>query len=185
MAMTKRQSMYLNRFKLFLNEKYDLSYDTFLERGLYAGGNLGCHLNYYKLRTPNRELPVLQNHCVCGHDIVENCYVDVDDIFVVMGNCCIKRFMPKETSGRTCEACKQPHRNRSNNLCNKCRASPFKDCRYNSCFVCGKIVPPAAHWPSLPHSYMCDDCQDIPTCLECGERKVEVTAESRRCYACH
>jgi hypothetical protein len=36
-----------------------------------------------------------------------------------LGNSCIKRFIKK--SGRTCETCGEPHKNRKVNMCNKCR----------------------------------------------------------------
>ena len=115
-------------------EKYSIS-KAEIDRGdwVYSGGNQGRHLRYWKLRTKGEEIPDLDDHCVCGHYIKENCYIenskDPNDI-IVLGNCCIKRFLPKEASGRTCEKCRRPHRNRKDNLCNACRKLGFcKSCQ--------------------------------------------------------
>jgi hypothetical protein len=40
---------------------------------------------------------------------------------VVLGNCCIKRFIPKDLASKTCSVCKKPHRNRRVDKCNGCR----------------------------------------------------------------
>lgn len=93
-----------------------------LYRFRYAGGKkAGRHLNYWKIAV-RKELPDTQFKCVCGHKIRENCYItDEEGKLHVVGNCCIKRWLPKENSGRTCEKCKAPHKNRKVNLCKKCR----------------------------------------------------------------
>ena len=39
--------------------------------------------------------------------------------FLVLGNCYIKHFLLK--SGRTCEICESPHKNRNVNMCNECK----------------------------------------------------------------
>ena len=51
------------------------------------------------------------------------------DEIIVLGNCCIKKFIP--SSGRTCEECDEPHRNRKHNICNSCLE--------NRCFEC--LIP--------------------------------------------
>ena len=66
------------------------------------------------------------NTCICGHDISENCYITDGNIIIVLGNCCIRKYLPKTQCGRTCRICKQPHKNRKNNICNKCRGIKLK-----------------------------------------------------------
>ena len=88
----------------------------------YAGGNYGSHAKYWKLLFGDRPFPPHQSRCACGHDITENCYImDETGKLYVVGNHCIKRYLPKANAGRTCEICKAPHRNIKNNLCVKCR----------------------------------------------------------------
>ena len=38
------------------------------------------------------------NNCICGHDIVENCFVEniYNGNVLTIGNCCIKKFFPAE-----------------------------------------------------------------------------------------
>ena len=92
----------------------------------YCGGNQNSHYNYFKLRFPNEELPDYQSNCLCNHKIIENCYITKNDEIIILGNCCIKRFIPK--SGRTCIECLNPHKNRKHNICN--------DCLVDRCFEC-------------------------------------------------
>ena len=69
---------------------------------------------------PNQERPKHVNKCVCGHKIIENCYLRslADGHTISMGNCCIKQFINR---GRVCEDCGASHRNRKNNKCSECR----------------------------------------------------------------
>jgi hypothetical protein len=87
----------------------------------YSGGNRDRHRRYYKILFPNTELPPYSSECVCGHYIVENCYISNEDSILIIGNCCIKKFMPKNKSCRTCEICSKPHKNRKDNKCKECR----------------------------------------------------------------
>jgi len=71
------------------------------------------YLNYFHLFWGKEyELPEHTNKCVCNHSIEENCYITNGNKegVLILGNCCIKKFIPK--SGRTCEICDEPHRNR-------------------------------------------------------------------------
>lgn len=107
---------------------YDLTYDEILNGGWkYCGGNKGRHLNYFKLSCKDDDLPEKNDRCVCGHKIVENCYITNGDDILVLGNCCIKKFVPN--SSRTCDKCNKPHKNRKVNQCNNCRTDL-------SCIVC-------------------------------------------------
>lgn len=92
-----------------------------------------AHSNYFAL------FPHLQRFvpyppltkCVCSHRIHQNCFITntEENRLIVVGNCCIKRFM--ENCSRTCSYCVKPHRNRKDNLCNVCRDDN------GFCFKCG------------------------------------------------
>jgi hypothetical protein len=101
-------------------EKRGLTPEDLKKNYKYCGGNQGRHLKYFKLSFQNQKsLPEYDNKCICGHFIQENCYITDGENILIWGNCCINRFIEK--SGRTCSNCNQSHRNRKNNLCNKCR----------------------------------------------------------------
>lgn len=121
----------LKRFNLTQEELIDWK---------YCSGNKGRHLNYFNLSCPDDDVPELTGKCVCGHTIKENCYITNGEEILVLGNCCIKRFIPK--CSRTCETCGDPHKNRIVNRCNKCRAGVCDKCgiscseSYNTCYRC-------------------------------------------------
>lgn len=112
-------------------------------RWKYCGGNKGFRLDYFKIACPGEELPELHENCVCGHKIVENCYITNGSHILVLGNSCIKRFVPK--SSRTCDKCDGPHRNRVVNRCNACRSGICDSCdrpcnpKYKKCWFCGGL----------------------------------------------
>jgi len=89
----------------------------------YAGGTNERHRKYFQTAYKEYDLPDVTDKCICGHPIKENCFIynKETETFLIMGNCCIKRFLPTEHSGRTCSICEKPHRNRKDNLCNSCR----------------------------------------------------------------
>jgi hypothetical protein len=124
----------LKKYGLTMNDMNDF---------VYKGGNNGSHLNYYKLSYKNDELPPDKDICICGHKIIKNCYISNGSQLLTLGICCIKRFIPKEKQGRTCECCGCSHHNRKNNLCNICRGYKPKSVRYknnkiiNICIECG------------------------------------------------
>jgi hypothetical protein len=105
-------------------KKYNLSYEDIKNsKWKYCGGDTGRHKNYFKICFPTDSFTFNighENHCICGHLIVENCYITNDELeILVLGNCCIKKFVPMST--RTCEICKLPHKNRKDNKCKDCR----------------------------------------------------------------
>jgi hypothetical protein len=103
-------------------KNYNLTYLDIVNNNFhYCGGNNERHLNYYKLCFNNKELPEKIDKCICGHKISENCYITDGKIILTLGNCCIKKFLPKDKSGRTCEKCGKSHKNRKVNLCNNCK----------------------------------------------------------------
>jgi len=110
----------------------------------YFGGNYDSHLNYYKMATGDADLeymPSPSDYCVCGKAIIHNCYImNDDDVMMILGNTCIKKFM--KHSGRTCEICDEPHRNRIVNRCHLCRIGKCDLCdkridqKYTKCYNC-------------------------------------------------
>lgn len=101
----------------------------------YCGGRTGSHLNYFRLCCPEDDLPPHAIECVCGHPIEENCYITNGEEILILGNSCIKKFIPK--SSRTCEECGCPHQNRKDNKCNDCR--PKKKKGSKTCERCGSL----------------------------------------------
>jgi hypothetical protein len=125
------------KFLTGLKRKYNLTIDDIIKQDYrYAGGtpdeNNPSHYNYWKMLVndkPYLKMPDYMGSCVCDHDIKNNCFIiNKDDKLLVLGNCCIKKFIPN--SGRTCGKCGEPHRNIKFNLCN--------ECKQYACKICGK-----------------------------------------------
>jgi hypothetical protein len=105
-----------------------------LNSWIYYGGAQDQHLNYLKLKEPSavvngKSIYEYSESCmVCGcrgplGRLVHNCYIinpENDDMLVV-GYCCIENFLDEKNKKRTCSQCKEPHRNRVDDLCNACR----------------------------------------------------------------
>jgi hypothetical protein len=122
-------------------ENYGLTYEEIENsKWKYCGGNKGRHLKYYKLCYPTGDLPQQTNECICGHHIDENCYITDEESLLILGNCCIKKFIKK--SSRSCDDCGNPHKNRKINKCNNCRMGICEKCgircdyRYKKCYKC-------------------------------------------------
>jgi hypothetical protein len=170
--------------KRFLNglADHNLTYEDIVQQGWrYCGGDRKHHQNYWKLTTrhmrPRPQSPDHTGFCVCGHHIVENCYICDKKMkrILVLGNCCIKRFIPKNSSGRSCNVCGQPHRNRVVDRCNKCRKGRCDVCgiyideKYKKCYKCNK----AHRKKNTTHE----------SCIECGGSGIVYVCDgfSRRC----
>lgn len=165
-----------------------------IERGdwVYSGGSDGRHFRYWKLRTKGEDPPPPTNHCVCGHFIKENCYIenasDPSDIkLLILGNCCIKRFLPKQVSGRTCGSCRAPHRNRKDNFCNECRTlrkNAHRAAREALALVrrCASCENPVQKRRDGQYFKRCYPCSRDHVCPQC--RKIWVSADFIKCYAC-
>jgi hypothetical protein len=117
---------------------------NFASEWIYAGGDYGCHKNYFELFNDEEkfEEPPHENFCACGHKIKINCYIYNKklDKLTVLGSCCIKRFLNKP--GRTCKDCGESHKNRVVNYCDECRfkycegCSKKKNNNYKLCYRC-------------------------------------------------
>jgi hypothetical protein len=117
---SKKPSIELTKKFIKGLETYGLSYEEIKNSNWkYCGGNEGRHLNYYRICYVDKELLEHTDKCVCGHHIEENCYITDGSRFLILGNCCIRKFIEK--SSRTCEMCERPHKNRKVNFCNDCR----------------------------------------------------------------
>ena len=134
---------YMRRFFANLFNDYNISEKEFIDTFTYGGGAEKSHLKYYRLRFGLRPLPESKKRCVCGHIIRDNCYMTNCHMFVVLGNCCIKRYCG-DSGRRTCCICKCPHRNSKNNYC--------KDCRLTYLCKCGKTKK-----QNYLHCYNCYD----------------------------
>lgn len=102
---------------------YDLTYKDIIEGGwYYCGGNKNRHLNYWNMNNQLRKkpwtMPQKTEQCVCGHKIVENCYITNNKKLLTLGNCCIKRFIPHQQ--RMCFDCKKEIKRKTEALCYEC-----------------------------------------------------------------
>ena len=109
-------------------KKYNLSLKEINDSGWkYCGGDEqagSSHLNYFKTifgDKPENIYGDLPLACECGIKITRHFFICSrnEDEMICLGSECIKRFI--DNKGRTCDLCKQPHRNRKDNYCNKCR----------------------------------------------------------------
>lgn len=122
-------------------KKYDMKFkDLEEENWHYCGGDGESHLNYWKLQYGDEPLPSHENKCICSHNIQKNFYITDDEYLLVVGSCCITKFINTGLK-RTCDNCKEIHQNRKNNLCNRCRRYACKRCgKYNPgytyCYPC-------------------------------------------------
>jgi hypothetical protein len=142
------------KFLKGLREKYELTANDLVEQEYkYAGGTLDVsnpqHFRYWEMilrQKPNLKKPSYQRKCICDHEIINNCYIiNKEDNILVLGNCCIKKFVEK--SKRTCGWCGKEHRNRKYNLCNECKVMACKICGdkkeasyYNHCRKCSEEI---------------------------------------------
>jgi hypothetical protein len=160
-----------------LFNKYNMRSDD-LKKFKYSGGDRGVHEKYSKMLKMNIENIPREYYCVCGHPIKENCYVSDGEKILVLGNCCIKKFIPKENQNRTCSLCGSSHKNRNVNLCNNCK-NRCKNCNgknsegtdidcpncyknYDFCGVCNQ-----KHYFNSVKSNRCKNCN------------------AQKCYKCH
>ena len=172
-TFTERFIEGLNKYNLTMKDMNDF---------IYRGGDNGVHLNYYKLLYKNAELHPHKDKCICGHNIIKNCYISNGKQLLTLGICCIKRFIPKEKQGRTCECCGCSHQNRTNNLCNKCREERRK------CECCGYC-----YYHQNKTNNLCSICREKPTryknnkltkmCLDC-RIDIDICSKYSYCSDC-
>lgn len=134
------ESILYKRFLTGLKDIYDLTFED-IKNWEYAGSD-SPNNKYYRLRFPkSTKLPEHEDNCVCGHPIIKNCYITDDRRVLVVGSCCVEKFMPNGLK-RLCSQCDKPHRNRKINKCNDCRKGYCDDCnttidyKYKICYWC-------------------------------------------------
>ena len=146
-------------------EQYNLTFEEFYDKWKYCGGD--GDKPYFRLCFKDRELPKHKSNCVCGHDIIKNCYITNGVEILILGKCCIKRFMKHNT--RTCEICEKPHKNRLVNLCN--------DCKTGHCHECKK--------PCNPKFDKCFKCKNPDMHGKCYICKKDCNPNFQQCYPCY
>jgi hypothetical protein len=137
------------RFVNGLKKNYDLTLEDIESEGWkYCGGDRNtsqyAHLDKFFKWGKRNHTPRHVDKCVCGHEIKVNCYITNDKELIIIGSCCIKRFIPGGLK-KLCLHCKEPHRNRSTELCNDCKDTLgiCRDCGrscdgYVRCYNCNK-----------------------------------------------
>jgi len=113
-------------------EKHGLSYNE-IKKWQYCGGKswsdgayeITRHEKYFKQCYPNEDYPKQKKECICGTDLIHNCFIrennesSVESILIV-GQCCVEKFIDGGLDKR-CEKCSSPHNNIKDNLCKICR----------------------------------------------------------------
>ncbi len=169
----------------------------------YCGGDSKQHLNYWNLfnRNKNLDTPDYTTKCICGHDIEDNCYIihKTSENILVLGNCCIQKFCPD--SGRTCDDCGEPHRNRKVNRCNECRkgkcdecdkkcnpdfptcyACKFGETKKTNCDSCGKELSSKTEICECKKKVVMKNGVKINACSECGK---QIDGKYSKCFECN
>ena len=111
-------------------------------------GNIS-DIKYWKMCFPNATPPDTEKHCICGQKIIIQNWITYNQEFIVIGSECRNKFL--DHKGKSCNRCKEPHRNRKDNYCTSCREflriEEFKkeeqdrkqQQRITLCF-CGKVI---------------------------------------------
>ncbi len=161
----------------------------------YCGGDRGRHRRYFSLCFPSRDAPSHKKRCVCWNKIDINCYITPSkpnettnaQRILVLGSCCIKKFLPKEKGSRTCEKCGEPHRNRIVNRCHACRVGICDGCnrdipeKRKKCHRCrGGDICDECGCDISKGEKLCHKCKYHP-CADCG---CEVDKTEEKCYKC-
>jgi hypothetical protein len=133
-------------------EDYGFTLEAFNEANFkYHGGDTETnHKNYWKMLEGTNPFPEKTNECVCGHYIKRNFYICSKNDIMILGSCCILKFVPSGLR-RTCQICGEVHRNRKNNLCNGCREGRCVKCgelclKSNYKYCKGCFRPNVARW---------------------------------------
>ena len=131
--------------------------------------------------------------CDVNHDIIYDLnYLNNDDDITIplCENCCNDFGKLPKKAGKICDKCKNPHKNRSDNLCNYCRQ--LKECCFctnevirldinNRCDVCCKYC-------------YCSGCNIVrvdnkgwkcKTCKKCECGKIILDNKFNKCYICN
>ena len=155
-------------------EALGLTYEEVKQDYKYSGGSKGSHRNYFDLCFSG-DIPEKVLECLCEHPIKDNCYLSKDfdyDSILIVGNCCIKKFIDK--SSRTCFHCDAPHKNRTMNYCNDCKEYIIRGYT-KKCSSCNSLSK------SLSKSNKCHRCSE-GSCFECNKK---IDPKFKKCYSCN
>lgn len=86
----------------------------------YDGGDWDYHLNNWKRKYGTEPTPKKEQKCLCGQKIDNNCYITNGVLRLVVGSCCIKKFIDSGFK-RFCSGCDIPIKSLKDNYCLKCR----------------------------------------------------------------
>ena len=184
--MSEEENIGQKRFKEGLKK---ITGDDSLVNYVYAGGNVcGAELAYFHTKNPGVSLPGHKLECVCTHEILKNYYIKhvPTKMIVVVGSCCIKRYLPEDNQRKTCSECGAPHKNRTVDMCNECRPGCWK-CgdKYASidqCWTCRKELK---NYHCSRHNYQrqCYRCKEEgkKMCIGCNEERILMPCECKEC----
>jgi hypothetical protein len=86
----------------------------------WIGNNNYDGQRYFKQIYPDREYPKDKLKCICGSVIGTDEWVETPDkVILTLGSSC--RAIYLKNTGKSCELCNAPHRNRTVNQCDDCR----------------------------------------------------------------
>jgi hypothetical protein len=166
--------------------------DENLANYIYCGANddYGPKSEYFFKKNPSlKDLPAHRDRCACGHDIKKNFYIQhiPTKRNIVVGSCCIKRYLPDECQGKTCSECGAPHQNKIVDMCNECRPK-CERCgdRYASldrCFGCNKSFGTYHCSVHSKRESLCYHCKNkgVKKCIGCNEEKILMPVECKSC----
>lgn len=100
-------------------KQYNLTIEE-IETWKYDGGDWDYHLSNWRRKYGEVPTPAKKYNCICGQKIENNCYITDDIMRLIIGSCCIKRFL-KNGFKRFCTECEEPIRSLKDNLCVICR----------------------------------------------------------------
>jgi hypothetical protein len=119
--------------------------------------------------TPDIEIPDFSNSCVCRQKLlVRNDWITDGNEVLIIGQCCKDMFIVHRL--KTCQICKEPHKNRSDNYCNKCRDRIKRD----------KIMCDCGNKKKEMETE-CGECYVLSDKCHCGKNKKE---GYKQCYNC-
>jgi hypothetical protein len=177
--MSKQWSKHFPKY-LYGLYQHGITFKVHREEMIYFGGDIGKHDEYFiemceilgldnKLARPDEK-----DQCICGVGIEENCYIVFEDdpsgrkkTQLIIGNCCIKRYIKVEKRSKLCFNCDTRHTNYKSSFCDSCR---------KICSRCGE----QKH--TVVERGMCIKCKNIETkrMEEENRRKIQLEITLKR-----
>ncbi len=108
-------------------KRLNITEEELIDDYFYIGGDFSHHLKLYQKHNI-KPLPPKNHRCICGHKIRNNIFISNGENILSLGSSCFQKFCPKTV--KLCEDCGYKHRNRKDNICNKCRKKFTKKVEY-------------------------------------------------------